>query len=164
MKAGIEAGRGTVVMALGAFEQHGAHSAAAKAPVSGGGALAERATAQFRLLNRRDVGLVEGADVGSGRDDLIDPVEDIVGKDDVHPARRSSSCCMVRAPSSALVTPGCETANAIARWGIDSPASSASGISRSTVSRRRSSLNTVRKFPRVTSLSWPRRTRPVSMP
>jgi hypothetical protein len=51
-----------------------------------GGALAERAAAQLRPLDRRrHVCLVEGADVGSGRDDLIDPVEDIVGKDDVHP-------------------------------------------------------------------------------
>jgi hypothetical protein len=65
-------------------------SDAAKAPVSGGGALAERATAQFRLLDcRRHVCLVEGADVGSGRDDLIDPVEDIVGKDDAHPPVRT---------------------------------------------------------------------------
>src|SRR5215469_16176725 len=48
------------------------------------------------------------------------------------PASRSSSCSIVRAPSSALVTPGCEIANAIARWGIDSPAASASGINRST--------------------------------
>jgi hypothetical protein len=71
---------------------------------------------------------------------------------------------MVRAPSSAHETPGCEIANAIARWGIDSPASSASGISRSTASRRRSSLNAVKNLARVTSLSCPRRTRPVSMP
>src|ERR1700722_141455 len=54
-----------------------------------GGALAERAAAQFRLLDlRRHVCLVEGTDVGSGRDDLIDPVEDIVGKDDVQPREK----------------------------------------------------------------------------
>jgi hypothetical protein len=56
------------------------------APLSGGGALAERAATQFLLLDRRwHVSLVQGADVGSRWDDLIDPVEDIVGKDDVHP-------------------------------------------------------------------------------
>ena len=56
---------------------------------SAGGALAEGAAAQFRLLDRRrHVGLVEGADAGSGRDDLIDPVEYIVGKDDLHPREK----------------------------------------------------------------------------
>ena len=60
-----------------------------------GGTLTERAAAQFRLLDRRrDVRLVEGADVGAGRDDLIDPVEDIVGKATSTSASRSSSYSM----------------------------------------------------------------------
>jgi len=56
------------------------------ASISGGRAFAQWATAQLRLVERwRHVRLVEGADVGSGRDDLIDAVEDIVGEYDVHP-------------------------------------------------------------------------------
>ncbi len=50
--------------------------AAGQAGWSGGGALADRAAAQLRALESRGpVGHVEGADVGSGRDDLVDPVE-----------------------------------------------------------------------------------------
>jgi hypothetical protein len=38
----------------------------------------------LRVLDRRwHVGLVERADVGAGRDDLVDPVEDLVGQGDV---------------------------------------------------------------------------------
>ena len=67
----------------------GSGNAARKTPVLRGGALAERAAAQSDLLDRRrHVGLVEGPDVGAGRDDLIDPVEDIVGKDDVDPGEQ----------------------------------------------------------------------------
>ena len=63
----------------------GSRNAAVEARVSGCGALVERAAAQFRLLNRRrHVRLVEGADVGPGRDDLIDPVQDLVGEDGIH--------------------------------------------------------------------------------
>ena len=41
----------------------------------------EGAAAQARVLQGRGlVGLVEGADVGAGRDDLVDAVEDVVGE------------------------------------------------------------------------------------
>jgi len=40
--------------------------------------------AQARILEGRwQVGLVERADVGAGRDDLVDPVEDLVGERDI---------------------------------------------------------------------------------
>src|SRR5664280_64210 len=51
---------------------------------SGGGAFADRSPAQTRILEGRGhVGLVERADVCAGRDDLVDPVEDLVGECDV---------------------------------------------------------------------------------
>ena len=56
------------------------------------------------------------------------------------PASRSSRCSMVRGPMIAEVTPGWETANAIARWVSLMPERSASGMSCSTASSRRSSL------------------------
>ncbi|GAA3092057.1 hypothetical protein GCM10020001_004130 [Nonomuraea salmonea] len=56
------------------------------------------------------------------------------------PARRSSSCSMVRGPMIAELTPGWAIANAIARCVSGSPASSASGMSRSTASSLRSSV------------------------
>jgi hypothetical protein len=53
--------------------------------ISGGGAFVEWASAQSGLLDRWwYVDLVEGADVGSGRHDLVDAVEDVVGQSDVH--------------------------------------------------------------------------------
>jgi hypothetical protein len=62
-------------------------------PVSSGGALPERAAAQLHLLDfGRHIGLVEGADIGAGWHDLIDLVQDIIGKDDVHPGEQVVSC------------------------------------------------------------------------
>src|SRR6266536_3283699 len=71
---------------------------------------------------------------------------------------------MVRAPRSALVTPGWAMVNAIARWVMGSPASAASGTSRSTTSRRRSSVRWWTMPARRRSLCWSLRTRPVSRP
>jgi hypothetical protein len=51
---------------------------------SGRGAGGRGAAAQARVLQGWGlVGLVEGADVGAGRDDLVDAVEDVVGEGDV---------------------------------------------------------------------------------
>src|ERR1700734_1926362 len=51
---------------------------------SGCGAFGREAAAQPRVRQGRGlVGLVEGADVGAGRDDLVDAVEDVVGEGDV---------------------------------------------------------------------------------
>ena len=47
---------------------------------SGGGAFTGGPAAEGRLLEGRgQVGHVEGTDIGTGRDDLVDPVEDLVG-------------------------------------------------------------------------------------
>src|ERR1035437_3863034 len=46
--------------------------------------LVEWASAQAGVLQcRRDIGLVEPADIGAGRHDLVDTVEDIVGEGNV---------------------------------------------------------------------------------
>src|SRR5580704_19373097 len=51
---------------------------------SGGGAFTGGPTAQARVQQGRwQVRLVERADVGAGRDDLVDLVEDLVGERDV---------------------------------------------------------------------------------
>src|SRR5208282_4093987 len=51
---------------------------------SGGGAFTGGPTAQARIHQGRwQVRLVERADVGAGRDDLVDLVEDVVGERDV---------------------------------------------------------------------------------
>jgi len=52
---------------------------------SGGGALTDGSAAEVRVLEGRGQvgGLVGRADVGAGRDDLVDPVEDLVGERDV---------------------------------------------------------------------------------
>ena len=51
---------------------------------SGGGAFLTGSAAKLQALHgRRLVGLVEGANVGAGRDNLIDTVEDLVGERDV---------------------------------------------------------------------------------
>ena len=48
------------------------------------------AAAQARVLQGGWlVGLVEGADVGAGRDDFVDPVEDVVGEDDIQPGEQA---------------------------------------------------------------------------
>jgi len=48
---------------------------------SGGGAFAGGPAAEVRALEGRGpVGHVERADVGARRDDLVDPVEDLVGE------------------------------------------------------------------------------------
>ena len=48
---------------------------------SGGGSFSDGAATQARVQQGRgQVGLVERADVGAGRDDLVDLVEDLVGK------------------------------------------------------------------------------------
>lgn len=53
---------------------------------SGDGALAGWAAPQFRLVDGwRYVSLVEASDVGSRGDNLIDPVQYIVGRRDVYP-------------------------------------------------------------------------------
>jgi hypothetical protein len=61
------------------------------------------------------IGHVESSNVGSGRNDCIDFVEDLVREGDVMPPSRSSSCSIVRGPMIALVTPGWAMAKAMAR-------------------------------------------------
>jgi hypothetical protein len=47
---------------------------------SDGAAFTGGSAAQARVQQGRgQIGLVERADVGAGRDDLVDPVEDLVG-------------------------------------------------------------------------------------
>src|SRR4051795_10215274 len=61
---------------------------------SGGGAFFDGATAQARVLDRgRLVGHVECADVGAGRDDLVDAVEDVVGEADVDAGEQVVQLC-----------------------------------------------------------------------
>lgn len=49
------------------------------------GALVYRSAASFDPLDCRwHVGLVEGARLGARRDDLVDPIEDVVAEHDVH--------------------------------------------------------------------------------
>jgi hypothetical protein len=51
---------------------------------SGRGACGQGPATQAQVLEgRRLVGLVEGTDVGTGRDDLVDAVEHVVGEGDV---------------------------------------------------------------------------------
>jgi len=80
------------------------------------------------------------ASVGPG--DVDELVEAAVGQDRVEPR-----CSSVRGPRRAAVTPGCAIANAIARWVSGRPASSATGISCSTASMRRSSRRWVKYWP-----------------
>ena len=57
---------------------------------SGCGAFGLGAAAQVRVRQGWGLeGLVEGADVGAGRDDLVDAVEDVVGQGDVQAGRRA---------------------------------------------------------------------------
>jgi hypothetical protein len=71
------------------------------------GAVIDWAAPEVRVLKRRGhVGLVESADVIAWRDDLVDPVKDLVAERDIEAASRSSRCPMVRGPTMALVTPG----------------------------------------------------------
>jgi len=52
--------------------------------ISGAGPLIDGSAAKVRVLKGwGQEGLVERADIGAGRDDLVDPVEDFVGERDV---------------------------------------------------------------------------------
>ena len=76
------------------------------------------------------------------------------------PASRSSSCSIVRGPRIADVTPGWAITKAIARCVSGSPASSASGMSCSTASSRRSSLMLASIPAAGCRVGWPLRYRP----
>lgn len=118
---------------------------------------------RFRTA-RGQIGLVEPADVGSGRDDLIDAVEDIVGQCHVEPFEKVVELRDRARSDQALVMPGWVMANDIARWVIGMPDSVANLRNCSTFSSRLSSSRALIMPVRTRSLFCPRRTRPVNMP
>ena len=68
---------------------------------SGSGAFLDGSAAEARALEGRgQVGLIERADVGARRDDLVDPVEDLVGEGDVEAGEQvveAAPSCVPRA-------------------------------------------------------------------
>src|SRR5215211_6353498 len=92
---------------------------------SGGGAVFGGSAAKAGELDGSgDVGLVERADVGAGRDDLVDAVEDVVAERDVDAGEQIVEVAHGARSDECAGDGGVGDGEGIARWVIGRPACS----------------------------------------
>jgi len=121
--------------------------------------------AKRSLSGRRHVCLVEGADVGSGRNDLVDPVEDVIREDGVHP--REEVVQLLHGAGAEQRTGDTRVRDGERHGEVGHRQPRFFGEWDQLLHRVEAPLITERQreeFARMMLLSCPRRTRPVSMP